>query len=147
MMAAPALLLLLLSPLLLASSSSAGTQGPRPHILFVLIDDYGWSDAGWHREPGYLDIQTPVMDSLVSAGIELDRHYTYKFCSPSRSAIQSGRNPIHVNTVNANPGIANPMDPDAGFAGIARNFTGIAAKMAAGGYRTAFFGKWVSEQS
>jgi arylsulfatase B len=82
------------------------------------------------------------MDSLVATGIELDRHYTFKYCSPSRSAIQSGRNPIHVNPVNANPGIANPADPIGGFAGIPRNMTGIATKMAAAGYRTAFFGKW-----
>ena len=65
----------------------------------------------------------------------------YKYCSPTRSAIQSGRNPIHVNPVNANPGIANPADPVGGFAGIPRNMTGIATKMAAAGYHTAMYGK------
>ena len=40
-------------------------------------------------------------DACVSAGsgrggIELDRFYTFQFCSPARSAIQTGRNPIHV---------------------------------------------------
>ena len=29
--------------------------------------------------------------------MELDRNYAFKFCSPTRSAIQTGRNPIHVN--------------------------------------------------
>ena len=65
----------------------------------------------------------------------------YKYCSPTRSAIQSGRNPIHVNPVNANPGIANPADPVGGFAGIPRNMTGLATKMAAAGYHTAMYGK------
>ena len=65
----------------------------------------------------------------------------YKYCSPTRSAIQSGRNPIHVNPVNANPGIANPADPVGGFAGIPRNITGIATKLAAAGYHTAMYGK------
>eukprot|EP01048_Picozoa_sp_COSAG05_P012409 COSAG05_NODE_1238_length_5430_cov_48.807728_1_plen_151_part_00 len=134
-----AVVLLMVSAELLLSPAAAPQ---RPHILFALIDDYGWSDAGWHREPDYLDIQTPHMDSLVATGIELDRHYTYKYCSPSRSAIQSGRNPIHVNPVNANPGIANPTDPVGGFAGIPRNMTGVATKMAQAHYQTAFFGKW-----
>ena len=46
--------------------------GKKPHIVFVLFDDYGWADAGWHRvdvrtgegtpDP---DVQTPNMDQLV----------------------------------------------------------------------------------
>jgi hypothetical protein len=140
--------------------------GRRPHVLFVLVDDFGWADAGWHRPPGYKDVQTPVMNSMVAQGIELERHYTYKsalsavstitplacdvvqlqsmprYCSPTRCAIQSGRNPIHVNVVNANPGIANPTDPVGGYAGIARNMTGIATKLAAAGYFCAMLGKW-----
>eukprot|EP00954_Amorphochlora_amoebiformis_P023997 1363401-Amorphochlora_amoeboformis.AAC.2 len=36
---------------------------------------------------------TNVRIIQVSEGIELDRHYVYKYCSPTRSAIQSGRNP------------------------------------------------------
>ena len=70
----------------------------------------------------------------------MDRHYVYKFCSPSRSALQSGRNPYHVNPLNAAPNIRNPSDPVSGFAGIPRNMTGIATKMKAAGYQTAFFG-------
>lgn len=35
----------------------------------------------------------------------------YKYCSPSRSALQSGRNPYHVNPLNAAPDISNPADP------------------------------------
>ncbi len=41
-------------------------------------------------------VQTPSIDSLVTNGIKLDRHYVHKFCSPTRCAIQSGRAPIHV---------------------------------------------------
>ncbi len=59
-----------------------------PTIAFFLIDDFGWADAGWHRPSGYKEVQTPVMDGLVQEGIELDRNYVYKFCSPTRSAIQ-----------------------------------------------------------
>ena len=61
------------------------------------------------------------MDALVSAGVRLDRHYTYKVCSPTRSSFQSGRLPVHVNTDNADPAVYNPADPVSGFAGIPRN--------------------------
>jgi len=125
--------------------------GRRPHILMILFDDYGWADAGWHRNytapggeflPATPEVATPHLDSLVREGIELDRHYVYKYCSPSRSALQSGRNPYHVNPLNAEPTISNPDDPVSGFQGIPRNMTGLATKLAAAGYRTAGFGKW-----
>merc|ERR1719337_791507 len=61
---------------------------------------------------------------------------------PGRSALQSGRNPYHVNPLNAAPDISNPQDPVSGFAAIPRNMTGIASKLAAAGYKTAAFGKW-----
>lgn len=88
-------------------------------------------------------MQTPALDELVATGIELDRAYAYKCCSPTRSAIQSGRHPYHVNALNAAMEISNPEDPVSGFAGIPRNMTGIATKLAAAGYSTAMFGKWV----
>merc|ERR1719446_607544 len=93
----------------------------RPHILMLLADDFGWANAGWHRPEGYEEVRTPTMNSLVKSGIELDRAYQYKFCSPSRSSLQSGRLPVHVNTENADMTEYNPEDPVAGFAGIARN--------------------------
>ena len=41
--------------------------GKKPHIVFVLFDDYGWADANWHRtEDPSPDVQTPTMDALVS---------------------------------------------------------------------------------
>ena len=87
-------------------------------------------------------VQTPNIDGLVQEGIKLDRHYVHKFCSPTRCAIQSGRAPIHVNVINAAPEVSNPLDPVAGYAGMARNMTGIAEVMKRGGYKTHFAGKW-----
>lgn len=59
----------------------------------------------------------------------------YKYCSPTRSGIQSGRHPFHVNPINAAPDIYNPGDPVSGFAAIPRNMTGIGTKMSAAGYK------------
>lgn len=124
---------------------------PRPHIFFALLDDYGWANAGWHRNytapggsfvPATAEVQTPHMDSLVHSGIELERAYAYKYCSPSRSALQSGRDPYHVNVLNEEPSVSNRTDPESGYAGISRSMTGIAEKLAAAGYATAAFGKW-----
>jgi hypothetical protein len=105
----------------------------RPHVLFILWDDYGWAGAGFHRPVPTPEVQTPTMDSLVRVGLEFTNSYVFYCCSPTRSAIQSGRNPIHVNVVNADPNIYNESDPVSGAAGIARNFTGVATKMAAAG--------------
>lgn len=81
----------------------------KPHVLFVLWDDYGWTGAGYHRQPnttaGIQEIRTPTLDTLVKAGIEFDRHYVFYCCSPTRSSIQSGRNPIHVNVLNVDPDV------------------------------------------
>ena len=50
----------------------------RPHIVFFMVDDWGWADVGYHRkDQGPADqreIQTPHIDALVSEGVELDRH-------------------------------------------------------------------------
>lgn len=108
---------------------------------------YGWADAGWHRNytapggakvPATDEVQTPHLNELVSSGIELNRNYIYKYCSPTRSALQSGRNPYHVNPLNAAPEIHNPKDPVSGFAAIPRNMTGAfrAPRSAAGAVRT-----------
>jgi arylsulfatase A-like enzyme len=37
---------------------------------------------------------------LVKEGIIMDRQYTFKYCSPTRSSFLSGRLPYHVNQAN-----------------------------------------------
>ena len=108
------------------------------------LSDFGWAEVGWHRADGegWKEVQTPHMDALVAEGLELDRAYAYKFCSPSRSSLQSGRLPVHVNMVNLSPDISNAADPVSGFAAIPRNMTGIATKMREAGYKTHQVGKW-----
>eukprot|EP01065_Artemidia_motanka_P026718 TRINITY_DN31978_c0_g1_i1.p1 TRINITY_DN31978_c0_g1~~TRINITY_DN31978_c0_g1_i1.p1 ORF type:complete len:539 (+),score=164.55 TRINITY_DN31978_c0_g1_i1:89-1705(+) len=125
-----------------AAGAAAAATAPKPNIMYVLVDDYGWADAGWHRPQNYTDVQTPNFKSLVAEGVELDRHYVFKFCSPTRSAVQSGRNPIHVNVLNLAPTFSNPKDPVGGYAAVPRNMTGMAEVMARAGYETHMYGKW-----
>ena len=60
-----------------------------------IADDFGWHNIGW-RNP---EIKSPNLDALAAAGIKLDRHYVFKYCSPTRSSLLSGRLPLHVNQV------------------------------------------------
>lgn len=66
----------------------------------------------------------------------------FKYCSPSRCSLQSGRNPIHVNVLNDDFRSHNPKDPIGGQQGIPRNMTTIAAKLKSAGYATHAVGKW-----
>ncbi|XP_065191775.1 arylsulfatase B-like [Sycon ciliatum] len=116
--------------------------GTKPHIVMILVDDWGWANVGYHRDPPTKEVQTPNFDSLCKEGIELDQHYAYKFCSPSRSSLMSGRLPIHVNILNDPPNVYNPNDTVSGYAAIPRNMTGMAAKLKAAGYATHQVGKW-----
>ena len=45
-----------------------------PHILLVIVDDFGWGQVGYHRDAPSKEVQTPTIDALVKEGIELDRH-------------------------------------------------------------------------
>lgn len=62
------------------------------HILLVVIDDLGWSDVGYNGAK----FKTPNMDKLASEGVILDNYYVQPICTPTRSALLSGRYPIHT---------------------------------------------------
>lgn len=64
----------------------------KPNILFVLVDDLGWSDVGFHGSK----IKTPNVDRLASEGVVLENYYVQPICSPTRGALLSGRYPIHI---------------------------------------------------
>ena len=131
--------------LLALTSTSAARASTRPNILLVLADDLGWANVGWHR-PGngsFKEVQTPNMNALVrEEGIELNRAYAYHMCSPTRSSLQSGRLPMHVNVVNSNPTIYNASESSGTGAGIPRNMTTVATKLRDAGYKTVMAGKW-----
>ena len=39
------------------------------HIVLILIDDLGWANVGYHRDPPTAEVDTPNIDSLVEQGL------------------------------------------------------------------------------
>ena len=75
-----------------AASSHDSKTSKRPHILFIVADDLGWSDVGFHGSV----IKTPNIDKLANEGVILDNYYVQPLCTPTRSALMTGRYPIHT---------------------------------------------------
>jgi len=121
-------------PLNAQLNGSSSSQRKLPHIFFVIVDDFGWAEVGYHRAARAADVRTRHIESLVKEGVELHRHYVHMTCTPSRSSFQSGRLPIHVLTE-----LATACDKNGA---IPRNMTGIAAVLKRAGYATHQVGKW-----
>src|SRR5262245_25766875 len=67
-----------------------------PNIILFLADDLGWGDLACY---GNKVIQTPNLDAFAKQGVRLTQCYSASaVCSPSRSALLTGRTP-HRNGV------------------------------------------------
>ena len=55
-----------------ASSAAAQTPAQRPNIVYILSDDQGWKDVGFHGSA----IKTPTLDRLAAGGARLEQFYT-----------------------------------------------------------------------
>ena len=64
----------------------------RPHIILIVADDLGYNDVSWHNP----DILTPNLGRLAAAGVILEQSYVQPICTPTRSALMTGRYPIHT---------------------------------------------------
>lgn len=101
----------------------------QPNILFILADDMGWGDVGYHGAP----IRTPNIDRLASEGVELDQHYVCPMCTPTRTSFLTGR---HASRFGAHATVPSnaPVLPD--------GYETVATLLRQCGYDTGLFGKW-----
>jgi N-sulfoglucosamine sulfohydrolase len=81
---------LLLLPFLLSALCACAADSPRPNILFIIFDDWGWRDAGAY---GSTWVKTPNFDRVAREGVLFKNAFTSNpKCSPCRASILIGRN-------------------------------------------------------
>jgi arylsulfatase A-like enzyme len=107
------------------------TADAKPNIIFILADDLGWKDVGYHGS----DIKTPNVDALAQAGARLEQFYVQPMCTPTRAALMTGRYPLRY-------GLQTAVIPSAGRYGLATDEWLLPQALKQAGYQTAIIGKW-----
>ena len=67
-----------------------------PNVLIVLIDDMGFGMSSAFGGP----IHMPTVERLANEGLRYNQFHTTALCSPTRTALLSGRN-HHTNNMGA----------------------------------------------
>src|SRR5688572_17277997 len=121
------------------SAAAAAAAQQKPNILFILIDDMGYSDLSCF---GGDRAKTANIDKLAGEGARFTQFYVNSpICSPSRVALTTGQYPnrwrvtsfLSRRDEDAKRGIADWLDPKAPT---------LARALQRAGYHTAHVGKW-----
>jgi len=115
----------------------------RPNIVFILIDDMGWRDAGCYGSTYY---ETPNIDRLARQGMRFTDAYASAVCSPTRASVMTGKYPARLNLTDYIPGrTPKPsmklLRPEFNQA-LPLEETTIAEALKPAGYVSACVGKW-----
>lgn len=70
--------------------------GKRPNILILMADDLGYGDVGVYGGGISVGAATPNIDQLALEGLRLTSTYSQPTCTPTRSAIVTGRLPVRT---------------------------------------------------
>lgn len=70
--------------------------GKRPNIVWLIVDDMGYGDPGAFGGGSAVGAATPNMDRLAREGLKLTATYSQPTCTPTRSAILTGRLPVRT---------------------------------------------------
>ena len=102
-----------------------------PHIVFVLVDDWGYNDVGYHST--YMPFVSPHIDAFAADGIIIENYFTHESCTPARGALMTGRYALRLGfeECDENDGAELPLSE-----------TTMAQTMQSAGYRTYVVGKW-----
>jgi arylsulfatase A-like enzyme len=132
-MRVPAVLLVLMVSLPLAVA--APKSGSKPNIILVLMDNFGYGEIGVYGGGVLRGAATPNIDSIATEGFQLTNFNVEAECTPSRSALMTGRYGIRTRQ--------QPDGPPRGiWYGITRWEITLAEMLSDTGYATGMFGKW-----
>jgi arylsulfatase len=106
----------------------------RPNIVFILMDNLGYGEVGVYGGGVLRGAPTPRIDRLAAEGTRLTNFNVEAQCTPSRSAILTGRLAIRSGTHS----VPLPGTPD----GLTQWEVTLAELLSGAGYATAAFGKW-----
>lgn len=110
--------------------------GKKPNIVWLLVDDMGFGDPGCYGGGKAIGADTPNMDRLAREGLRLTSCYSQNTCTPTRSAMLTGRLPVRTGLTR--PILAgdkltmNPWDGEISLPKI----------LGESGYNTLLVGKW-----
>ncbi|MFZ0282683.1 MAG: sulfatase, partial [Bacteroidales bacterium] len=133
----------------LALSSALGNPaGSKPNIIFILLDDFGYTDPGCYGSRFY---ETPNIDRLAREGIRFTNAYAAcPVSSPTRASIMTGRYPVNTCITDWIPGrqATNNGRPDDKLKALPFKLQldtaeiTIAEVLRKNGYATMISGKW-----
>ncbi len=106
-------------------------DAPRPNILLFLSDDMGWAQPGFN---GGTEVATPNMDRIANEGVKLTQFYAQPVCTPTRSALLTGRHAWKTGTARR-IGIRESH-------GMPTDERTLAEALRGAGYATWIAGKW-----
>jgi len=111
-------------------SVSLPAQAPRPNIVIMYADNLGYGEVGIYG--GVRGVPTPRLDGLAREGMHLTNFNVETFCTPSRTALLTGRYGIRSGTLTYRPPVTGMTLWEITIAELVKPL----------GYATAAFGKW-----
>ncbi len=106
-----------------------------PNVIVILVDDLGFGATSTFGGP----IPTPTLDGLAAGGLRYNNFHTTALCSPTRTALKSGRN-HHTASMGFITEMATSLPGSTGQ--IPNAVAPLAEMLRLNGYSTAAFGKW-----
>lgn len=119
---------------IISAQQKSSSSNDKPNIIFILMDNLGYGEVGCYGGGELRGAPTPRIDKLATEGTRLTNFNVEAQCTPSRSAILTGRFAIRSGTHS----VPLPGSPD----GLTQWEITIAELLSAAGYATAHFGKW-----
>lgn len=108
--------------------------GTPPNIIHIMWDDTSYGDVGIPEISKIRGFTSPNIDRMADEGILFSRMYSEVGCTPSRSAVVTGRMAVRSATYD----IGFPLHNE----GLNGKEVTMAEVLSTAGYATAFYGKW-----